>query len=66
METIRRQPAGLSTLLLVAHNPETANLVACLAEGHPTTRDRQGPDIGRQYRSAIFTHGSEQAAAAQV
>jgi peptide-methionine (S)-S-oxide reductase len=32
----------------------------------PTTRDRQGPDVGSQYRSAIFTHGPEQAAAAQA
>lgn len=28
---------------------------------NPTNRDRQGPDVGSQYRSAIFTHGPEQA-----
>lgn len=34
-------------------------------ENHdPTTRDRQGPDVGTQYRSAIFFHGSEQEKAA--
>ncbi len=26
----------------------------------PTTRDRQGPDVGRQYRSAVFVHDAEQ------
>jgi peptide-methionine (S)-S-oxide reductase len=31
----------------------------------PTTTDRQGPDIGSQYRSVIFFHTPEQEAAAQ-
>jgi methionine-S-sulfoxide reductase len=31
----------------------------------PTTKDRQGPDTGTQYRSGIFTHGPEQEAKAR-
>jgi len=35
-------------------------LEAFFAMHDPTTRDRQGPDIGSQYRSAVFFHTPEQ------
>lgn len=33
---------------------------------NPTTLNRQGPDVGRQYRSAIFYHSPEQKADAEA
>jgi peptide-methionine (S)-S-oxide reductase len=33
---------------------------------NPTTRDRQGPDVGSQYRSVVFYHSPEQKAAAET
>ncbi len=42
-----------------------AELLGAFWQMHnPTTRNRQGLDIGDQYRSAIFTHSPEQQAAA--
>ena len=39
-----------------------ATLVDLFFKMHnPTQRNRQGPDVGTQYRSVIFTHGDEQA-----
>src|SRR5438045_4752321 len=33
---------------------------------NPTTLNRQGPDVGRQYRSVIFYHSPEQNSAAET
>jgi peptide-methionine (S)-S-oxide reductase len=41
-------------------------LQAFFAMHDPTTRDRQGPDVGSQYRSAIFFHTPEQERAARA
>lgn len=38
-----------------------ADLLRIFWKSHnPTTKDRQGPDIGHQYRSAIFYHSDQQ------
>ncbi|MBA3963871.1 MAG: peptide-methionine (S)-S-oxide reductase MsrA [Chthoniobacterales bacterium] len=36
------------------------------ANHDPTTRNRQGPDVGSQYRSVVFYHSPEQKAAAEA
>ena len=41
-------------------------LLAAFFQNHnPTTLNRQGPDFGTQYRSAIYYHDAEQEAAAR-
>ena len=59
---------GHAESVLVEFDPARvsyADLLKVFWETHdPTSGDRQGPDRGHQYRSAIFTFGPEQQAAA--
>lgn len=55
---------GHAEVVLVAFDPDKISYADLLevfwANHNPTTRDRQGPDVGSQYRSAIFTFDESQ------
>lgn len=59
---------GHAEAVEVTYDPTQVSYEALLQifwENHdPTTPNRQGPDVGEQYRSVIFTHSPEQEAAA--
>jgi peptide-methionine (S)-S-oxide reductase len=59
---------GHAEVVEVTYDPEQVTydeLLAVFWDNHnPTTLNRQGPDVGTQYRSAIFFHTPEQEAAA--
>ena len=59
---------GHAEVVEVTYHPQQITydeLLAVFWDNHnPTTRNRQGPDIGTQYRSAIFIHTPEQQAIA--
>ncbi|WP_242344313.1 peptide-methionine (S)-S-oxide reductase MsrA [Anaeromyxobacter terrae] len=67
-EDVSSHTTGHAESVLVEFDPAQvsyAELLAFFWKTHdPTSGDRQGPDRGSQYRSAIFTFGPEQQAAA--
>jgi len=61
---------GHAEVVEVSYDPARLtydDLLTVFWENHdPTTLNRQGPDVGEQYRSAIFCHDDEQKAAAEA
>jgi peptide-methionine (S)-S-oxide reductase len=61
---------GHAEVVEVDYDPDVVSyeeLLELFWDSHdPTTLDRQGPDVGSQYRSAIFFHDPKQQRAARI
>lgn len=68
-ETVCSHTTGHAETVLVEYDPKKVSyedLLRVFFLNHdPTTKNRQGPDVGDQYRSAIFTFDEKQQAAAE-
>ncbi len=68
-EQVCRDTTGHAEAVQVDYDPETVSYEDLLdvfwSIHDPTTPNRQGPDIGSQYRSAIFYHDEAQREAAE-
>jgi peptide-methionine (S)-S-oxide reductase len=64
-EQVCTHTTGHAETVLVEFDPKHITyeqlLVVFFANHDPTTMNRQGPDVGDQYRSAVFTFGEAQA-----
>jgi peptide-methionine (S)-S-oxide reductase len=69
-ETVKKGLTGHAEVVQVVFDPELvtySDLLSVFWDNHnPTTLNRQGDDVGTQYRSAIFYHSPEQQYAAQA
>jgi peptide-methionine (S)-S-oxide reductase len=69
-EDVCTDRTGHAEVVQVEYDPAQVSYEALLdvfwANHNPTTMNRQGPDVGTQYRSAIFYHTPEQEAAAKA
>ncbi len=63
-EQVCSHTTGHAEAVRLKYDPEQISyerlLGAFFGMHDPTTPDRQGPDIGSQYRSAVFYHSAEQ------
>ena len=63
-EAVCRGTTGHAEVVQVVYDPavlEFEDLLAVFFTIHdPTTKDRQGPDVGSQYRSAVYYHDDDQ------
>lgn len=68
-ESVCTHTTGHAETVLVEFDPKVVkyeDLLRVFFLNHdPTTKNRQGPDVGDQYRSAIFTFNDQQTALAQ-
>jgi peptide-methionine (S)-S-oxide reductase len=69
-EQVCNGTTGHAEVVQVTYDPDVLSyrelLEVFFALHDPTTKDRQGPDVGSQYRSAIFYHDDEQRATAET
>lgn len=69
-EQVCSDTTGHAEVVEVTYDPEQVPYEQLLTifwlEHDPTQLNRQGPDLGSQYRSVVFVHDEEQRAAAQA
>ncbi len=69
-EQVCRENTGHAEVVAVEFDPEQVTYQQLLdvfwANHDPTTLNRQGPDVGSQYRSVVFCYTPEQQAAAEA
>jgi peptide-methionine (S)-S-oxide reductase len=69
-EQVCTDRTGHAEVVQVDYDPEAISyeelLTVFFTNHDPTTLNRQGPDVGTQYRSAVFFHAPEQEATAKA